>query len=94
MPSDEQSYECSLSTTWTWRKVKIARAPQASRPSAPKGRRWFRLPARDPRERLVLKVHYRGGPECWYQVEARGSMGRFPGHVALHDVMREINRAP
>lgn len=59
--------------------------------SAPKAPRWFGRAKRDPREPLTIKVKYRGGEECWYEVHARGSIGRFPGSVALHDVMREIN---
>jgi hypothetical protein len=41
---------------------------------------------------ITVSVSYRGGPEAWYEVHARGSVGRFPGYVALHDVMAEINR--
>lgn len=56
--------------------------------------RWFGRAQRNPREPLTIKVKYRGGEECWYEVHARGAIGRFPGHTALHDAMREINQAP
>ena len=36
-------------------------------------------------------MKYRGGAAAWYEVRARGSVGRFHGATALHDVMREIN---
>lgn len=42
------------------------------------------------REPTGIVIVYRGGPECWYEVRARGSMKRFPGHAALHDVMAEV----
>lgn len=48
------------------------------------------MPRWNPRKRLTITVYYRGGPQCWYQVESRGSMGRFTGDAQLHDVMQEI----
>lgn len=47
---------------------------------------------RDPREVLTITVKLRGGPECWYEVHARGCTTRVPGHTALHDLMSEINQ--
>jgi hypothetical protein len=88
-PGDEQAF-ASTSMAWEW--VKIARPPKATRHSAPKGLRWFRLPRRDARRPLPLTIKLRGGPECWVEVHSRGSMGRFPGWVTLYDVLREINR--
>lgn len=81
------------STQWGWRKVKIQQRRQAHAQSAAKPHRWKYLPRRDPRLHLTLKVAYRGGAECWYIVEARGSAGMFPGHKALHDVLTEITNA-
>lgn len=60
--------------------------------STPKASRWYSRPFREPREPLTLKVKFRGGAECWYEIHARGEIGRFPGHASLHDVMSEINR--
>lgn len=81
------------STTWEWRKTKIRRPAGGHSGSAPKALRWFRLPPRDPRQVLTVTVKLRGGPECWYELHARGQVGRFPGWVALHDVMAEINQS-
>lgn len=58
---------------------------------APKAPRWFGRARRNPREPLTLTIKLRGGPECWYEVHARGSIGRFPGSTQLHDLMSEIN---
>jgi hypothetical protein len=49
------------------------------------------MPYRNPRDPLSITVKYRGGPEAWYEIHARGSMGRFPGYVSLHDALSEIN---
>lgn len=40
---------------------------------------------------LTIQIRYRGGSEAWWFIEARGSSGAFPGHMCLHDVMREVN---
>lgn len=69
----------------------MRRPPEANKHSRPKGARWRSLAGRNPRESLLLQVTFRGGPECWYEVRARGSMGRFPGYVSLHDAVSEIN---
>lgn len=39
-----------------------------------------------------MSVTYRGGPECWWEIKARGEVWRVPGVIALHDVMRHIER--
>lgn len=80
------------STTWAWVPVKIRR-PAGGQETAPKGRsRFWSRPKRDPRQTLTLSIKYRGGPGCWYEVHARGCVARYPGIVALHDVMTDINR--
>lgn len=80
------------STDWEWRKVKVTRAPQARATTRRRRGRWFHLPPWNPREPLTLKVKYRGGSEAWIEIHSRGGMGRFPGNVALYDVLREIWR--
>lgn len=80
----------SVSTDWEWRKVKIRRPPEATGTVSPKARRFRHLPWRDPRQPLTLTIKFRGGPECWYEVHARGSIGRWPGYMAIHDIMSEI----
>lgn len=90
MPTDPEPNGSSSSTTFGWRRVKIASPAASQSTQVPKGRRWRRLPRWNPRKRLTITVYYRGGPQCWYQVESRGSMGRFTGDAQLHDVMQEI----
>lgn len=69
----------------------MRRPPDGHSDSRPKAGRWRRFARRDARESLILSVRYSGGGEAWYEVRARGSMGRVPGYVALHDLMEEIN---
>jgi len=80
------------STLWAWKKVRMASPPEARQNRASKRRRWHFLPPRDPRKPLPITVKLRGGPECWWEVHARGSMARYPGHLSIHDVFSEINR--
>lgn len=89
-PNDHPNTRSS-SARWEFRRVKIASAPKGpTRQSAQQPSRWFGLAYRPPRDPLHMSVVYRGGPECWYEVHARGRVGRFPGYVALHDAMIEI----
>lgn len=69
----------------------MSRAPQASINSRPKGDYSHRLARRDPRDPLTVTITYRGGPECWWEIRARGTVIRRPGSVALHDVLSWIN---
>lgn len=64
-------------------------AGRATSPQAPS--RWSKLGRRDPKTPLNVVIRYRGGAEAWWLVEARGRRGAFPGHMSIHDVMREIN---
>lgn len=87
MPSDHDGNNCTGSTTWEWRRVRVRRPPKAM-DAVPEGRRWFfRLPRWNPRTPLTLRVTYRGGAECWYEIHARGGTLRVPGVTALHDAM-------
>lgn len=80
----------SSSTTGGWEYRKVRRRPKGQKPSTPKASRWGRRSALNPRDRLTLEIHFRGGAECWYEVRARGEVGRFPGYVDLHQVAQEI----
>jgi len=83
--------ERSGSTTWRPTIDKLGGSPRQG-PAAPKAAsRWYRLTRRNARDRLTLTIRYRGGKEAWWNVEARGSSGAFPGYRSIHDVMREIN---
>ena len=91
MGATSNTNSSSPSTRWVWKQVKMSRPPEADRDSAPKGRRWYRLPTLDWRRPFTVSVKYRGGAECWFEIRARGQMGRFPGHVSLYDAMREVS---
>lgn len=92
MDEHESTNERTPSTAWTWKRVKVRRPAGGQQAPGAKRRRWHGSLPRNPREPLTIKVSYRGGGECWYEIHARGSMGRFPGITALHDVMRVINQ--
>ena len=78
------------STTWTFERRKVRRPAGGQQGSQPKAVRWYHMATRDRRRPLTLTISWRGGPECWYEIHARGSIGRFPGSVCLHDVMAAI----
>jgi hypothetical protein len=86
-----ESNDCSGSTPIAWKWAKIARAPQASQNSGPKGLKWRRLPRRNPRDPLQMTVKLRGGAEQWVEIHARGSIGRYPGYTAIADIVSDLN---
>lgn len=85
-----KSNKGSGSTTWTWEPDKLSAAAGRATSREAKPRRFRGLSRRNASDRLTIVVTYRGGPEAWYLVEARGRSGVFPGVRALHDVMEEI----
>lgn len=91
MPSVENG--CSPSTTYEWKKVKIqppARAHRAQPPKASKSsvrRRFIGRTLSELRTATSLVVRYRGGAETWWELSWGGVTKRFPGHVALDDVL-------
>lgn len=91
MTARENKNARSASTTWSHAPDRISRPRREGQQNVPKAPRWWRLRKRDPREPLTIRITYRGGAQCWYLIEARGSRGAFPGVLALHDVMREIH---
>lgn len=90
MADEDLTNTRTSSTTWEWRRVRMSRAPKAmstsSEASPPKGS-LLPWPRRKP---LTLSIAFRGGPECWWEVRARGRVWRRPGTVAIHDLMSEI----
>lgn len=93
----------TASTRWVRKTIKVPVPAEGQRHVPPQAgplrgradvaRGWRRFPSYDlkrRRERLTITVSYRGGPECWYEVRARGSIGRFPGHVCIHDLMSDV----
>lgn len=87
-PPSEQPFP---STTWEWRKVKVSR-PAGGQEQRPEGAplSLYRKP-RSPRVPLKVTVRHRGGPESWWEIEARGRFYRFPGYVCIDDAMRKVN---
>lgn len=90
MTDPREPNPCLPSTTWVYEKRKVRRSAGGQDTASRKAVRWYHLPRRDRRKPLTLTISYRGGPECWYEVHARGSVGRFPGSTYLHDVMAAI----
>jgi hypothetical protein len=78
----------STTTEWKWVKLPAARQGQGPQP-AQRTMRSF-LSRRDHRKPLWIEVHYRGGPEMWFELRARGATRRYPGHVCLADALADI----
>jgi hypothetical protein len=81
---------CSVSTTFEWKRVRVSRPPEANSRERRKAPRWFGRPPWNRRDPITLKISYRGGAECWIEVHARGSVGRYPGHTQVIDLMKDI----
>jgi hypothetical protein len=79
---------------WEWKRVRMRRPAEGHRAQPPKATFWRRHPPRSGREPLTLVISYRGGPECWIEVHARGSVGRFPGATAVVDMLSAVLNAP
>lgn len=82
--------KCTPSTTWEWRKVKIQRRSQSPSSASPQGASHALRADWNPREPLTVTVRYRGGPEAWIELKARGETYRMPGHVALFDALSSV----
>lgn len=85
--------EGSSSTTFEWRLVKMSRRRTATGEGASKRLRWHHLPRRNPRDAITISVKLRGGAEAWVEVKGRNGEARYPGHVAIIDVVLDINNA-
>lgn len=88
--ANDESEQVFPSTSWEWRKVKMKPPPAGHSTARAKRGRWHRFPQWPRTRALTLTVAYRGGPESWWLVTARGEHGVFPGHLALEDVMRQV----
>lgn len=80
------------STTWGWRYVKIAPAPQAKSDAERSESSLGSLLPWPRRKPMHIDIRWRGGPECWYEIRARGRTIRRPGSIALHDLMEQLAR--
>lgn len=69
----------------------MRRSPEGQRASEPKALRWRLLGRRDWRKPLQITIRYSGGSEPWVDVTTRGQTKRYPGYVALLDVVTEVN---
>lgn len=85
-----EGYRRPPSTRWVVGTPNLRKSPARASKQIAAGARWSRFSRLRPRDRITLTIQYRGGAEAWYEIEARGSMGRFVGVTSLHDVMREI----
>lgn len=88
-----QSNEGSPSTTWAWKKVRITPPAEGHTAAARRASFEASLARRNLRKPLPAVIKLRGGEECWVEVQARGRVFRFPGYVALYDVLRSIARS-
>lgn len=70
--------------------MKISRPPAGPASKSAPAARWGRYARRNRRDRLTVVIHYRGGAEAYWAIEARGSKGYFTGVTALHDAFQEI----
>jgi hypothetical protein len=90
MPTTPDNRTGVPSTNFEWKLVKMKPPPAGHTAARAKRGRWSRF-STWPRQRpLQLTITWRGGPESWWLVQARGSHGVFPGHLAIEDVMAQV----
>lgn len=92
MPESHDANERTPSTNWEWGLRKIRSAPPAESRAERSESSLGSLLAWPRRKPLSITVKWRGGPEAWWEIRARGRTIRRPGHLALHDVLCEITR--
>lgn len=78
------------STTWEWRRVRVRAAPAGQDTARAQRGRWHGLTRWPRTQGLTVTIAYRGGPQSWWLVTARGRHGVFPGCAALEDVMAMV----
>jgi hypothetical protein len=92
MARDPETVQTFGSTTFEWKKVKMSQRRQATQAARAERARRHALPRRDPRDKQTIVISYRGGAEAWVEIQARGTVWRYPGHVAIVDILRDICR--
>lgn len=90
MGTDELTNARLLSTRWVTKLCRVPAPAEGQQQQSPEASSQSPRRSWNPREPLTTTVRYRSGPECWYEVKARGRTYRFPGHTALHDAMAVI----
>jgi len=89
MTDSSDTNECTPSTRWEWKRVKMRPSPEG-----PQGQRSQStskaLSRRSKRESLTITVKNRGGPEDWWEIRARGRVWRRPGYTALSDLLGQV----
>jgi hypothetical protein len=78
------------STTFVWKQVKMKPPPAGQDAARAKRGRWHGLATWPRRRSVTVTIYWRGGPESWWLVKARGRHGVFPGHCAIEDVMAQV----
>ncbi len=91
MVPENESYTCSPSTKWEWRRVKIGSAPAGDSPPKAVVRPRVPLPRRNRNKALWIEVRYVGGPGSSWLVNCRERYWRFEGAICLEDVMAWAN---
>lgn len=92
-PIDELAGQTFVpSTTWEWRCVKLREATPEAPVAAARAKRGRLVAFRSRWRPITIQVSYSGGAESWWRITARGTSWFFPGHRALEDVMKVINR--
>lgn len=81
------------STLFEYKRVRVRRGAAGSSAVRRSRSFWRRFARRDPSEWLTIRVKYRGGPEAWVLVTARGETNAIPGHRQLIDVVMDVNNA-
>lgn len=93
MTRTDEQYTCSPSTKWEWRLCRVAAGPAPAGDSRSQSVHSRSRRSRDAYLPLTIQVRFRGGSEASWLIQYRGLAKRFPGHLALHDVLAELSSA-
>jgi hypothetical protein len=77
-------------TAWDWVKIERPPGPKGSVSEANSFR--LKLAKRAMRRPLPATIRFRGGPQCWVEIQARGRVFRFTGDTALYDALRWMTK--
>lgn len=91
MTNNDVSNTSSQSTNWAWRKVKLSERPQGTRQRVAAAPPRSRQRRRQPRGRIQIVIAYVGGSQASYTVRCDGFTWKYPGWIALDDMMTHFN---